>query len=304
MSRFIKNIFLFAFVFVIAYPILIFLTEYLSIPQSYKPNLKFSRDGHLFTRINEAKSLTNDIDILFLGSSHSYRGFDPRNFHGKKTFNLGSSAQTPIQTNVLLNRYLEKLNPKLIIYEVYPAYTFSSDGVESSLDLISNDKNDFYSFRMALELNNIDTYNTLSYMCISNLLNLNKTYEPIKIDNKTYILGGYEETDISFNKSTDYLKQKWTFKDNQIKMFNQNIMLLRKKNIRTILVFAPISQRLYNSYTNNNQVDSIFNTYNLEYYNFNKLINLNDSLDFLDGGHLNQNGVNKFNQKLIEILKL
>jgi len=78
------------------------------------------------------------VDILFLGSSHSYRGFNPQYFSGYKTFNLGSSAQTPIQTNLLLKRYLHQLNPKTIVYEVYPI-SLSIDGVESSSDIIAND---------------------------------------------------------------------------------------------------------------------------------------------------------------------
>ena len=78
-----------------------------------------------------------NVDVLFLGSSHAYRGFDPRIFRkrGYSSFNLGSSAQTPSQTKVWLKRYLKHLNPKIVIYEVYPG-TFSSDGIEASLDLV------------------------------------------------------------------------------------------------------------------------------------------------------------------------
>ena len=43
-------------------------------------------------------------------------------------------------------------------------------------------------------------------------------------------------------------------------------------------------------------------SYGLQYYNFNEIIQLDDSLDFYDAHHLNQNGVNKFNAKLKEVL--
>ena len=43
-------------------------------------------------------------------------------------------------------------------------------------------------------------------------------------------------------------------------------------------------------------------TYQLDYYNFNELIKLNDSLDFYDAHHMNQTGVNIFNTKLKEVL--
>ena len=38
------------------------------------------------------------------------------------------------------------------------------------------------------------------------------------------------------------------------------------------------------------------------YYNFNEMISLDDSLHFYDSHHLNQNGVNIFNAKLIDVL--
>ena len=90
----------------------------------------------MLTRLNEVKNIKN-IDILFLGSSHTYRGFDTRVFkkNGYNSFNLGSSSQSPIQTLTLTKRYLNQLNPKLIVYEVYPT-TFTIDGIESSLDII------------------------------------------------------------------------------------------------------------------------------------------------------------------------
>ena len=83
----------------------------------------------MFTRLKEVKTVKN-VDILFLGSSHTYRGFDTSIFHdcGYSAFNLGSSSQTPIQTLTLANRYLKQLNPKLVVLEVYPG-NFTGDGV-------------------------------------------------------------------------------------------------------------------------------------------------------------------------------
>ena len=41
-----------------------------------------------------------------------------------------------------------------------------------------------------------------------------------------------------------------------------------------------------------------------KFYNFNEIIDLNDSLHFFDSHHLNQNGVKIFNNKLIELLDI
>lgn len=158
---------------------------------------------------------------------------------------------------------------------------------------------------MAFELNNIKTYNTLIYAGFADFLNLNKNFvESPKKGNDTYISGGFVEKEIGYYKYVDQSKKEWKFKEKQLRAFDECLDFLRKKNIKTILVFAPITSRLYNSYTNNKYVDSIFTAYNLEYYNFNELMQLNDSLYFSDAHHLNQNGVKTFNAKLKKILKL
>ena len=39
-----------------------------------------------------------------------------------------------------------------------------------------------------------------------------------------------------------------------------------------------------------------------EYYNFNNIMEVDDSLHFYDAHHLNQDGVELFNEKLIELV--
>lgn len=275
-------------------------------PSVVKSNLnyKIGSIGHMFSRLQEVQSV-HDINLLFLGSSHSYRGFDPRIFAkaGYTTFNLGSSAQTPIQTTVLVNRYLASINPELIVYEVYPE-TFMFDGVESSLDLIANDRNDLFSLNMALELNHLKTYNVLIYGALRDYFNLNESFkEPIKKRNDLYISGGYVESKDRHFSSQVFEKKKIEMRQYQLQSFSDLIKNIKSQNRDVILVYAPISPSMYSSYTNNSYFDSLMTNYS-EYYNFNELITLNDSLHFSDAHHLNQSGVDIFDQKLIETLKL
>ncbi len=276
------------------------------LPKEFSPNIyyKLGGYGHMYTRLKEAKE-TDSVDILFLGSSHTYRGFDPRVFKekGYKTFNLGSSAQSPIQTHVLLKRYLDKIKPKQIIYEVYPA-TLASNGVESSLDIVSNDKNDLYSLIMALKINHIKTWNTLIYAWYRDLFNVNKDFKenPVKWKD-LYIKGGYVQKEVSYFKPP----KKWDSKEitinkMQLKYFNEIIKDIKKRNIDLLLVYAPIPSENYNRYKNNKYFDSLMSTY-AKYYNFNKIVKLNDTLHFFDSHHLNQNGVKIFNEKLLQILR-
>jgi hypothetical protein len=303
MIKFIKNLFLFI-LFSISFYVLVLPLWRTYTPGRLSPNInyKIGSRGHMYSRLQEIKKV-NNIDILFLGSSHAYRGFDTRIFlkNGINTFNLGSSAQTPLQTIVLLKRYLDKVQPKLVIYEVYPI-TLTIDGVESSLDIIANDKNDIHSFNMTSQLRNLKTINTLIYALYRDVFDLNKKYiEPIIKENEIYVKGGYVESKIEYYSPKSFPYQELSLSQIKLNQFNEVIHEIKKRGIKIMLVYAPISRVEYSSYTNNNVFDSIMATYS-EYYNFNKVLKLNDSLHFSDSHHLNQLGVNLFNDKLIEML--
>lgn len=303
MKKFINYSLLFLFFSVLFYVIAVFVSGRYA-PGVLKPNINYriGSYGHNYSRLSEIKTF-GDVDILFLGSSHAYRGFDTRIFskYGYKSFNLGSSSQTPSQTKVLLKRYLDTLNPELIIYEVYPS-TFSIDGVESSLDLIANDINDLNSVKMAFKINNLKTYNTLLYGFICDFLKLNKSFsEPIIKDADKYVSGGYVQKEMSFYQPVEFRKRKVSLREYQLESFSEIVEMVKNRNIELILVYAPIPSVNYNSYSNNYYFDSIMESHS-EYYNFNEIIELNDSLHFYDSHHLNQNGVNLFNNELIELL--
>ena len=94
--------------------------------------------SHSLVRFREANA-KGPVDIVFIGSSHTYRGFDPRLFSaiGYSSQNLGSSSQTPINSFAVLQKHLDQLHPKLVIYEIYQT-ALSIDGMESFYDLLSN----------------------------------------------------------------------------------------------------------------------------------------------------------------------
>lgn len=303
MKNFVRNVFLFSIFALANYIILIIIWgDYAHIFLKKNLNYRIGSYGHMFSRIKEIPNL-KEIDILFLGSSHSYRGFDTRIFkkNNLNTFNLGSSGQTPLQTEILMKRYLKIIKPKLIIFEVYPN-TFSIDGVESTLDIIANDEIDFEIIKLAFKQNNIKIYNTLIYGLYYDILNKKKDFkeEIIKGDNK-YIKGGFVEKKLKYFKNIEYNKKNRNFKQKQFDAFENIISLFKKGNYKFIFVQAPLTKSIYNSYRNNVFFDKKMEKYGF-YFNFNEIIFLNDSLHFYNSDHLNQNGVEIFNLKLIEIL--
>ncbi len=276
-------------------------------PAILRPNINYTYRTYGFTntRLNEISNFKN-IDILFLGSSHAYRGFDTRIFNnaGLKSFNLGSSSQTPVQTEILIKRYLDSLKPKMIIFEVSPL-SFSTDGVESTLDIISNDKNDLNSIKLALNQNNLKIYNTLFYSCFHSIyrdLFVEKKYaEDIKKGNDMYISGGYVEKEFKLFKYVNYPETKWEFNETQFSALQRIIELVNKRNIKLILIQAPSTSSFYNAHTNNIEFDDRIGNYGI-YFNFNEISKLDDSLHFYDAHHLNQKGVEILDNDVINLI--
>ncbi|MFD2917445.1 hypothetical protein [Psychroserpens luteus] len=303
MKKLLKSIVLFIPLSILVYIILICFWGTL-LPEFMSPNIGFLKGsyGHTYSRLKEVKDFKK-VDVLFLGSSHTYRGFDTRllKSEGLSSFNLGTSSQTPIQTNVLLKRYLEKLNPKVVIYEVYPK-SFEIDGVESGLDIIANDKSDFANVEMALKLKNIKIMNSSVYYYF-NEFNTPKFSEKETIGSDTYISGGFVEHTPANFRIIDHNSERIEINKKQLKQFEENIKMLYDKKIKVYLVQAPVTSKYYKAITNNKEIDSIFSRYE-DYFNFNNLITLSDSLHFIDKDHLNQKGVLEFNSELLKRISL
>lgn len=301
MKELIKNIALFTLFSSLGYILFICIWG-VTVPEMYSRNLnyKIGAYGHLNSRIKDVQN-AKDIDVLFLGSSHVYRGLDPRIFeeHGIKAFNLGSSSQTPIQTELLLKRYLESLNPKMILYDIYPE-TFGNDGVESSLDIIANSENDFESFKMALKINHVKTYNTMIYGFFRDNFSLNANFnEPIIKDRDTYVKNGFVEKQLSYNERTTKLIMPWSFEEKQQKAFENVLKLIDDKGIARKLIQIPVTKIRYEGYERKDVFESYIKKQG-EYYDFNLLLNLSDTLHFYDTQHLNSKGVSLFDNFLIE----
>ncbi len=300
MKKFITSLILF-----VVFCTVFYIAALMLLPSFLKKNMGFAKGsyGHLYTRIRDIKNAEN-VDILFLGSSHAYRGFDTRIFDsaGFRSFNLGSSAQTPVQTQLLLDKYLARINPEMVIYEVDPII-FSSDGVESSLDLIANDTITLATAKMALEMRNIKTLNTLIYGLCRQWFNLDNKFKENAVTGKdSYIKGGFVERKMEYFHPKANPPENSVFLKSQINYFNKILKYLSEKGIKILLVQAPVTSYFYNSRTNNYKFDSIIKSKKLPYYDFNQLLRLNDSLHFYDSHHLNQNGVKIFNTKLIQII--
>lgn len=303
MKKFIKSIILFIFFSSIVYCFCIIIWG-LSLPNYMHKNMRVNngKRGFLGLKLKEAAKVKN-VDILFLGSSHAYRSFDPRIFKKEsiKTFNLGSSSQSHLQTEVLLKKYLDSLNPKLIIYDVYLGI-FLIDGVESSLDLLSNGVIDKNSLQMILKTNNIKLYNTFIYSNFLEIFKIGMYNKSISLYDDKYIEGGYVEKKIKYYKPSRENVLNWEINKKQYEAFIRNVEYIKSKKIKIIFIQTPITKKLYQSFSKKEKFDNLIENVGI-YYNFNKETALIDTLDFYDSNHLNIIGVNKFNNSFLTLIK-
>lgn len=265
-------------------------------------HLPFNGYGNSYTRFREADTVSK-VDVLVLGSSHAYRSFDPRIFKeaGIRIFNLGSSSQSHIQTKRLLDIYLDKIKPKLIIYEVFYS-VFSNDGLESQYDLVANLPSNYAMPTSSFQYFDLKLIALECLNFIRSKLNLDKNSSPIyQVETDQYIKGGYCER-IKDTKNRKLNFGIVTFKpiQDQSNSFKENIELIRSRNISLLLIHTPIPNKAYLNFENREAFfDYISSFGNL--INGNQLAGdqLNDSLHFYDNNHLNQKGVEIFNQKLL-----
>lgn len=298
--KFIKRFILFSIFSIVVYVTgLIIYGEI--VPDYFLQNIFYEKFAYGFsnTRFKEVKN-TSDVDILFLGSSRSYRHYDPRIFkkYGYNSFNLGSSAQTFLQTEILVNRYIPNLNPDIIVLDIYPGM-FSSDGVESTFDLISNDYNDLETLRLATQLRNIKVINTWLFAVYKEFIcnSLDDIEKKVQNEN-TYVSGGFVQREIkTFQNHSDLINLEWEYNELQWQAFERIVQKIKRTDAKLLIVHSPRNSHF--RYSGQERLIQYLQSNNLLFYCYKDLEFISDSIHFYDLSHLNQNGVNLYNEFLI-----
>lgn len=313
MYIFLKKIILFTLSLIISY-LLIIVLILTTNTNNYFFNLKSVKGGygHSLLRFKEAKSY-GKIDLLFIGSSHSYRSFDPSFFdkNNIKSFNLGSSRQTPINSYYLVKEYYNYLKPKKAIIEVFWG-VFQNDGQESFIDIVSNSDISINHFLMLLKLPSLSSFNSFIYNSLQNIISENQIQKDI--ENDKYISGGYVENSLEINKSLNSLKKIKKSRLNKKQMNFQKkhltllITFLKQKKCEPILVLAPVPIEFKSSFQDYdvfiNEITELSKKNKIKFLDFtNDLSKYDSEYDFYDINHLSNNGVKKFNTELITSFK-
>jgi len=276
-------------------------------PEYFEDNLNYELGScsFLYNRVREAET-TKGVDVLVLGASQAYRGFDPRIFKEKNIsiFNLGSSNQSQIQTEVMVNRFLKQLKPKIVIIVVNHE-SFSMDGNEAAFDFLCHGQIEYNTIGMVFRLNSIRTYFTFIYSVYRKLFNRDKDFvHPTKCKYDKYINGGYVEKEYHPFWGTNLNNRiKWKARSYQKRAFERSLRKINETGAKIFIVQAPHEKKLYDKISYKDEYNNYYKSLNCEYYSYNELVDYSRDY-FYDSFHLNQQGVDTFNHDLISRLQL
>lgn len=242
---------------------------------------------------------TNEMhDIVIVGSSHAYRGYDPRIFQefGFKTYNLGTSDQKLMCSYFLIKYYINRNNCKLVIFDLYDR-VFSQTNIESHSDMIQNIPSDKAAFEIAFASKDLRAINMFT------LRLFNKISKPLDGDTSGYI-NGYLPTKKQLRlpaKRKDYV-----YKTNEDALYYLDKILsyLKEEGVKVVMVEHSLPSVIpvpdHNLFRKD--VLPVLEKYNVQWFDYLTDTTLNGVQYFADESHLNVRGVYKFNHKLINDL--
>jgi len=273
------------------------------IPNDYNSKIKY---------INQHGS---EIEVLALGSSHFYHGFNP-DYLQAHTFNLAHIAQTPEFDLKLFQKFLPKLkNVKVLVYPI-SYFTFFWDLQSSSEAWRMKNYQIYYHVDAAQSFN--DYFELLSISPDMNFKRIKDYY----IKHKTEVgvtpkgwgfncLAQYaanlDETAIT--SAQRHTAQDWNFYSKNSNEVEQILQLAQKKGIKVILVFPPaykayrnlvVPKQLQTTYL---KIDSLLHQYpNTTFLDFFSDTTFT-SKDFMDADHLNDQGAIKMSKRINEVVR-
>lgn len=280
---------------------------------------------------------SNTLDLVFLGSSYSYRSYDPEVFDntlGVNSFNMGSPLQKPVESYYVLKETLKHQKPSLVVMDVNWGVFNEDKYFNTKLWNFDNMEFSFNKIGFLLNVFDIDQYfyamfKTMRYhqntdelvkdilgMEVGNNIDMESYLKNYKgkgfiIDKGIVDVGSIEDMFKGYSKSPG--KYQWNKK--QLRYLDKIVKLCKEENIELVFATAPLSPAYFELYDAHwydyeyikEDAIEVAEKYGVAYLDYNS-INMEESLvtneDFSDSNHLNYNGAQKISQHLADFLLL
>lgn len=292
-------------------------------PYNWKMNMPFDE-------LNQMEPDT--MDVLFLGSSHATRTFNPALFEearGVQSMNLGTPGQGAFESIAIYSHVRQTQSPKVVVYELY----FRMFEEESFMKQLFVDyiipyfspetirtmrQNLSPGYRFCYDIKLL-RYQTFFYADVNSrvkaLLNgtdIEENEEKLK-PTETYCKGFYN---INYSVKDEELYDTNNLADHTSYMLPSQLDLLKKflqvtqeDNVTVVLVTAPLPQpsleQVHNYGETHDTFAEIAEEYGVPYFDYN-VINQEEKLvennNFRDDNHLNNSGAEIISHDLIRRL--
>lgn len=255
----------------------------------------------------------NNIDLLFIGSSHAHCSFNPDVIKRKlniSSYTLGSGEQSYANSYYVLKEALRYHKPKIVIQEVtYRCYKPQLREIVAGAG--NFDKFNLKDTELYPELVMVDRikYN-IKYLHLDLILNsmlINMTGKRSIKNIDGYEAWGNVISPESVSAIMTAKQNKYNIDDQfyrNMKYFDRIIELCRSEGISLIFVSAP--ELVYPS--NHADIQDYFRNYfkmkKSVFYDFtdDKLVKFIPTRDFKDAGHLNIHGAEKITSLISELI--
>jgi hypothetical protein len=246
------------------------------------------------------------VDIVFLGASHTYRGYDPRIFAaaGYQVMNLGSTAQTPMNSYYVAERYLPRLTPRLVVLDVFYK-ALALDGLESARDLSVNTDWSWPMQRMTVATGN---FGAVAFEASRGLgpLAVPVTATQREISGETYVAGGYCETAGNRTELLGDTQIDFELRPLQIDYLVWTSQWAKAHGARVVWTSAPLpsdyTARIKDRESLKKTIEQAAQRADVEWWDMQDSLQLDPLAHFKDTSHLNAEGVKIFDRAFLEKL--
>lgn len=282
-----------------------------------------------------------NVDLFFVGASHTYRSFDPAVFDEElqvNSFNLGTSSQTYEGGYFLVKEALKKHNPKCVIVEI--TYALLEDVYERQkladyilLDYMKPGTNKWDYVKSAFDTEEwadvfIPCYRNRilknPYTALKNLLDKGRRgyfqYKDTQLLREGKLLEAYEGKGFVYREDCfgteneivvdPYPWDAEKVNKEKIGWLRKITQLCRENGIDVLWVTAPISQAAIRTMGNyeeaHSYIEKLAEQEKVEYYDFNyykeAFLPKNDALYFYDASHMNGAYAEMFSREVVKLL--
>lgn len=278
--------------------------------------LRPAEGGHTAARLAEFDSLTaasSHPDVLFVGSSLTYRGIDARVFeqHGLDVFALGFSSQTPLNYAPLLGDALPLLRPHVVAFEVAPDL-LASDGMEAFYVLAVNQPLGKRVWVQLAAVRSVRALNLVVALAWYRLLHPLEKATPLPPEDptETYVGCGFTArtgtvTPADLAQQLAVLPPTGTIEKRQLRALERSLVLASQTGARVALVAPPTHPTYRAARTDfaahQYGIQALARRLGVPFIDFSHF-HLDPHADFSDLTHLSARGVERYNTALADSL--